>query len=151
VCRAIGATPTWLVASDSIVCATDYLPAPLPYRAISRLDGTGHLITDELPGVRRVLTAGGRETAIATTWCDEGSVADVVAIDIESGATRTVLAGLPCHFESSLRIEPQALTGSWVLLTPSRSYDTPSVSAVLLNVATGEQIELSVGAFGYGS
>lgn len=153
VCQAIGATETWLVVSDSLVCGMDYFPAPLPYRAISRLDGSSHPLSNEPLALLRVLRVDDKATAVGRTWSDDLSTTDVVAIDVASGAQRTVASGLRnlANFEGWLSVDEQVLVGSWVLVSPSSAYYLAPPNAVLINVETGQQIELPIGTFGYRS
>lgn len=151
VCQAIGATPTWLVVADLEVCFIDFMPADIPFRAISRLDGSSHLISNEPLSIRRVLTVGSTTFAVGHRWSEDLSTEDIVTVDVVSGAQETLIEGLQGLVDAGgwLAVDQRSLTGSWVLLSSSTSSDVVPPNAMLINVESGERIELPLGTFGY--
>lgn len=152
VCRIIGATREWLVVYDEAACTADTSDASLPIRAISRADGTSHLVADEHLGAGRVIQFEGRTYVAANDGAFAGATIDIVTVDVASGAKVVHLKGIPPGADDSwLEVSPQPLPSPWVLLQPVfiESTALPTIPARLLNLETDQSIELRMGTFGW--
>lgn len=152
VCGIVGATREWLVVSDDAACTADTGDAPLPIRAISRADGTSHLIADGHLGAGRVLEFQGATYVVANDGAFAGATIDIVSLDVVSGTKTVHLRGVPPGADDSwLAVSPQPLPSPWVLLEPVFIEATalPTIPARLLDLATNQVIELPMGTFGW--
>ena len=152
VCRIVGATREWLVVYDDAACTADSGDAPLPIRAISRADGTSHLVADGHLGAGRVIQFEGGTYVVANDGAFAGATIDVVTLDVASGAKVIHLKGIPPGPDDSwLEVSPQPLPSPWVLLQPIFVETTavPTIPARLLNLQTDQVIELRMGTFGW--
>lgn len=154
-CNLIGATAAWLVTSDEDVCYADVDRAPMPWRQTSLIDGGSHLISDAPQvSIGRVMVVDGRTLAIAAHRSRDWTRTDIRAYDLEGGGYETIVDGLDNHtggeHEAWLRVSDQLLPVPWVLIEPwgdsTAMSETPSR---LLNVLTGEVIELPLGTAGW--
>ncbi len=152
VCGIVGVTRDWLVVQDDAACWADTGDAPLPVRAIRRSDGVSHLVTDDHVGVGRVIETGGRTILVGADPILAGATVNVVEYEVGSGARSIALRGLlPSPSDQSILVSPTALPGSWVLLEPwfVEATALPAIPARLLDLASGQVIELPIGTFGW--
>jgi hypothetical protein len=151
-CSIVGATTEWLVVYDDGACTADTSEAPLPIRAISRADGTSHLVADGHVGAGRIIEFEGGTYVVANDGAFAGATIDIVTLDVVSGTKVVHLKGIPPGPDDSwLEVSPQPLPSPWVLLQPVFIETTalPTIPARYLNLATGQVIELSMGTFGW--
>jgi hypothetical protein len=154
-CSLVGATDAWLIAYEEEVCYADGDEFPLPWRAISLADGTSHRITDAPQvGASRVVLVNGRPVAIASHRSADWTTTDVEAYDVETGTMRVLVGGLANDPDGNLgwlRVSAQVLPDPWVLVEPwGEATAAGMLPARLLNVVTGEVIELPLGTAGRG-
>jgi hypothetical protein len=151
-CHIVGATREWLVVTDDAACTADTADAPLPIRAISRADGTSHLVADGHLGAGRVLELRGTTSVVANDGAFAGATIDIVSFDVASGRKTVHLHDVPPGPDDSwLAVSPQPLPGPWVLLEPVfiEASALPTIPARLLDLETNQTIELPMGTFGW--
>ena len=152
VCSIVGATRDWLVVQDDAACTADTGDAPLPVRAIRRSDGTSHLVTDDHVDVGRVVESDGRTVLAAADPILAGATVNIDLYEIGSGTKTVVVRGLaPSPSEQAIRVSRAVLPGTWILLEPwfVESTALPEIPARLLDLSTGQVIELPFGSFGW--
>lgn len=158
VCDGLAVSERWIVVSDDYVCYADYGEAPFPMRAIDRRDGSTHSLGDEsqvMPA--RIVTEAGRELAVAARRNPDWSATSILTIDIVSGARRIVAGPFQNGDQAAsgdqawLGLDPIVLPDAWVLVDPWGVADStqPIPDARLVNVATGDVVELPPGTFGW--
>jgi hypothetical protein len=153
-CSLVAATDAWLVASDEDLCSVDTGEAPFPWRVISLSDGHSRLITDESQvAIGRVLAIDGHPVAVAGHRTPDWSKTSVETYRLPRGPADVVVAGLANAPDDAawLGVSGQVMPGSWVLIEPWGVETTVAspLTARLLDVATGRQIELPLGTAGW--
>jgi hypothetical protein len=151
-CRIVGATRSWIVAYDDAACTADTGDAALPVRAISRADGSSHLVTDRHVGAGRVIEYEGGTYVVASDGASAGATIDVVTFDVASGARSIHLHAVPAGTDDSwLAVSPMALPSPLVLLEPTfiESTALPTLQGRLLDLATDEVTLLPLGTSGW--
>lgn len=150
-CYALAATTSWLLVYDDEVCFIDVSPAPVPLRAVSRVDGSTRQINngeDEYFG--SLVEAGGRTFAVGAHRSEDWSSSDIIKVDVLTGDRMALVPDLPNRQDTYTIVSRRDLPGAWVLLTPRVILDTTEPpDAMLLNVTSGEIIKLPTGTFGY--
>jgi len=154
-CAVVGATDRWLLAYDEDMCHVDGGEMPFPSRVVSLLDGSSRLLTDE-PQVAfsRVLVIDGRPVGIADHRSQDWTTTSIERFDLESGVRTTVLDGvrnLDGVRREWLGVSAQVLPAPWVLIEPwgVGADEMALLAASVLNVVTGERIELPAGTAGW--
>jgi hypothetical protein len=156
-CSVVGATDLWLVVYDKAMCAADTAAAPFPLRGISLASGQSFRITDASQVIaHRVLVIDGRAVVVAGHRSADWSTTDVEAWDVLTGASEVVVRGLASSPDGALGwigVSSQQLPAPWVLLEPwGIDPSGPSMLPTrLLNVATGDLVELPLGMAGWTS
>ncbi len=157
VCDLAGATDDWVVASDEDLCSLDAAEAPFPWRSIALGDGANRPLTDRSQvGIARVLKLGGDTVAVAGRRSGDWSTTDIETYDAPSGKRHIIVKGLDNDADADdsggwLGVSSQLMPGAWVLVEPWGIETTGSTSLTsrLVNIRTGEVIELPLGTSGW--
>ena len=157
VCSAIGASRQWLVVYDLDGCFVDTGDGAMPIRAISRAEGTSHVVDGTHLLARRVVELDGATLVVASERGPDWSTTDIVTIEVASRARQRHARSLPNLHDGSegwLGVSPISLPGSWVLVEPwgvepGGTSDGIVPAARLLDLATNDLIELLPNTFGW--
>lgn len=150
-CSLVGASDRTLVVYDAAAC-TDVGGEPLPLRAVDLADGASVLLAADLEGAGRVVAAGDRELVVAAVRSRDWRTTRIVGLDLGSGERSVLLEGVanPGGETGWYVVGREILPGSWVTVRPSGDFGgPPPVGGYLVDVASGEVIELPQGSIGW--
>ena len=139
-------------------CATlDVAEAPFPWRSIALGDGASRLLTDRSQvGIARVLRSAARRSPSPVVDPAVGPRPTSRRTRSPSGKRHVIVEGLDNDADADayggwLGVSSQVMPGAWVLVEPwgIETTGAASLTSRLVNVRTGEVIELPLGTSGW--